>query len=89
MPAITEAAFKKYGAIIALTAGMVAGGAVWATNVWASIGRLEEGQAAMRLEASEAAAVIAEATKQMVSEIRVLREAMIRAGTALPEPRGG
>ena len=84
MTFISEAAFKKYWAVGAVVAALVAGGAVWATKVWASIERLDAGQASLKLAQDEATA----AAKATSHEIRLLREAMIRAGTALDAPKG-
>lgn len=76
MPVITEAAVKKFWAVGVVVASLVAGGAIWATKVWASIERIDE-----RLGRQESA------MGDTAHEVRLLREALIRAGTALPEPK--
>lgn len=78
MTGITEAAFKKYWAVAAVVAAVVFGGAAWATKVNADIERLAE-----KADGQE------EAMQDVAEQIRLLREALIRAGTALPDPKTG
>ena len=73
---MSEAQLKKYVAVIVATTGVVVGGAVWATKV---SGDLDALKAADQKQES--------AIRDAATEIRLLREAMIRAGTALPEPK--
>lgn len=77
MTGITEAAFKRYWAVAAVVAVTVAGGAVWATKVWAGMERLEEKVAEQGI-----------ALKDVAAEVRLLRESMVRAGTAVDAPGG-
>ncbi len=72
MGGVTEAAVKRYWVVGAV----VAAAAVWATNINADVGALKHGLDALRTE-----------QKDTVLEIRRLREAMIRAGTAKADPK--
>lgn len=76
MTAITEAAVKKYWVVIAISASLVFGGAAWATKIAADVDGLKGAVVEMRQE-----------FKGTAREIRLLREAMIRAGTALPDTK--
>lgn len=75
MGGITEATVKKYGVLVGFTASLTFAAAVWATNINADVNSLKLGLDALRSE-----------QKDTVREIRLLREAMIRAGTAKAEP---
>ena len=71
MGGITEGTVKKYGVLVAFTASLTFAAAAWATNITADVNALKLGVNALREE-----------QKDTVTEIRRLREAMIRAGTA-------
>lgn len=74
MPPITESTVKKFWAVSVIVAGLVFGGAVWATKVSGDIESLKA--SAVKQE---------EEMKGVAGEIRRLRESMIRAGTAIDE----
>lgn len=78
MSAITESTVKKFWAVIVIVAGISVGGAVWATKVSGDIDALKAAAAEQKAELREVA-----------SEIVRLRLAMVRAGTAAPEPGEG
>lgn len=73
MTAITEAAIKKYWVV----GVAVAATAIWATTIYADVAALKAGMSELRSSSRETA-----------SEVRLLREAMIRAGTAFDPPKG-
>lgn len=73
MPPITEDTVKKHWAVAAIVAVLVFSGAWWAATVGADVAILK---AAMEKQE--------QALRDTAYEIRLLREAMIRAGTALP-----
>jgi hypothetical protein len=77
MTVITEAAFKKYWVVGAVAATLVAGGAAWATAMHADVEGLKASMAEVLVE-----------QRGTAHQIQLLREAMIRAGTALPVPKG-
>ncbi len=80
MPAVTEAAVVKYS----LVAGVVFAAGVWATTVQSDLSGVKAAQADVR-------AAQAETNAELVGigvQIQRLREAMIRAGTALPDSKG-
>lgn len=74
MTAITEAALKKYW----LVGALVAAAAAWATSLYADVNSLKGSVAEMKDEQRDTS-----------NEVRLLREAMIRAGTARDAPKGG